>query len=79
MPKMKRVSLDKIATGLQVVVSEAPDTQLYTIKETARGGRAVHLVYPLDTPDRKEVSGGWIDYGVCMYPTTAQLANHGTP
>jgi len=70
MAKQKRVDLKDIKPGLQVVVSEAPDTQLYTIE--AVKGLNVHLVYVLPRSVNK-VSAGWIDYGVCMEPTAAQL------
>jgi hypothetical protein len=68
--KPKDVPLADIKIGLQVVVIERLDAQIYTVKEVAQAGRIVHLCY---TCNDTEMSGGWIDYGVCLYPSTAQL------
>lgn len=63
--KLKRL---QVAPGKQVVVSEAIDTQVYTVREVI--GTQVHLVYPCGGHIS---SGGWIDYGVCMEPNDVQL------
>lgn len=70
--KQQRISFANIKNGMRVVVSDAKDTQLYTVKAIKNAARAVHLVYQL--ADGREVSGGWIDYGVCMTPSKDQLA-----
>jgi len=70
MAKQKRVDLKDIKPGLQVVVSEAPDTQLYDVE--AVEGLNVLLTYTLN--DGRKVDGGVIDYSVCRVPTKAQLA-----
>jgi len=63
--KLKRL---QVVPGKQVVVSEAIDTQVYTVREV--NGMQVHLIYP---SGGRISSGGWIDYSVCMEPTDVQL------
>lgn len=76
MAKTKQQTLrwDEVVIGKLVVVSEATDTQVYRIAQRDMKNRTVHLVY--DAGDR-EVSGGWIDYGVLMLPTDNQLDYNG--
>lgn len=66
MSKPKRLELKDVKVGLSVVVSSNPEPFIYTIKELAREGRVVHLVYQTGNG---EASGGWVDYGICMVPT----------
>ena len=75
MSKQKSLQLKDVKVGLSVVVSEYAETYVYTIKELAKEGRLVHLVYPTANG---ESSGGWVDYSICMVPTAEQLANSET-
>ena len=45
--KQKTLTRDEVAVGVQVVVNELPDAQVYTIKETNMPKGGVHLVYTL--------------------------------
>ena len=68
--KLKPVLLADIKVGLQVVVNDSVSTTFYTINETVQDGRVVHLYY---SRNKRDYSCGWLDYGICFYPSDAQL------
>jgi hypothetical protein len=58
-----------VTIGMQVTVSDAPDTVVYTVAE--KNGFIVRLDYV--TESGQKVSGGYIDTSVLRKPTKAQL------
>jgi hypothetical protein len=70
MKNMKRVKLHEASIGKHVVVSDALDATIYTVKEVTN--YTLRLAY---YENGREYGGGQMDVGGCYHPTEEQL-NH---
>lgn len=63
------MKLSQISVGMQVAVEPSADAIVYTVKEIV--GFQVKLHY---LAGDREVSGGWIDVGLCTKLSAKQVA-----
>ena len=70
MAKMKRIPLSEFEVGMQVVVSDQPDTYVYTVSRV--NGQAVSVEYTMANGSKVQV--GTLHYSLFYRPTQEQLA-----